>query len=60
MSPEKNKFHGTAFRAAVHGTAEGWVTAVYHPLDIFDFNGTRMHGVHYFLIMVYENVLNDV
>ena len=57
MAAEKDKFELTAVRTAVHGTAEGRITAADHFIDIFHFSIPRVESIYNFFIMVFKNGL---
>ena len=60
MAAERDKFKFPALITAIHGTAEGRITAVKHPVDIPDDRLPGMENIKHFLIMVIKDVLKDV
>lgn len=60
MAAERNKFKFTATRASIHGTAKGRIPTIYHLLNIFHNNRTRMENILNFLIMFFKNLLQYI
>ena len=60
MAAKRDKVKMPAFGAAVHGTAEGGVTAVDHLINVFDLRGTGMKSIHDFFVVIAEDFLEDV
>ena len=57
FAAEKDKLKLPAVWAAIHGTAEGGVAAVYHLIDIFHLSLSGMKGIFNFFIMVGKDFL---
>ena len=57
LAAERDKFHFSALRAGIHGSAEGRVAAVYHLFDVFHFNGSGMEGILNYFVVVSKNLL---
>ena len=60
MAAKRDKMKMTAFRTAVHGAAEGGVTAVDHLINVFNLRRTGMKSIEYFLVMIAEDFLKYV
>lgn len=60
MTAERNKFKFTTTRASIHGTTIRRIPTIYHLLNIFHDNRTRMENVLYFFIMFSENLFKYV
>ena len=60
MAAKRDKVKMPALGAAVHGTAEGGVTAVDHLINVFDLRGTGMKSIHDFFVVIAEDFLEDV
>ena len=57
LAAERDKFEVPAAWTAIHSTAVGRVTAVYHFFDIFHLTVTWVEGVFDFLVMVNKDLL---
>ena len=57
FASKRDKFHVTAVRAGIHGTAKRRVTAVNHLGDVFHFDISRVKGIFNDFIIVFKNVL---
>lgn len=57
VTAKRDKLKSAAMGTAIHGTAEGRITAVDHFIDIFHFGFSRMESVFYFFIMVSNHSL---
>lgn len=60
VATERNEMPVAALGTTIHRTAECRITAVDHPVYVFDFYRTRMHGIYDLFIMVFEDFLDDV
>ena len=57
LAAERRKFHISAVRAGIHGTAKGRVATVNHLGDIFHFHISWMKVIFNFFVIVFKNVL---
>ena len=57
MTAERNKFKFSAVRTAVHGTAERWIAAMNHLIDIFHLSFSGMKSIFNFFIIVSKDFL---
>ena len=57
MTAEGNKFEFPAVRTAVHGTAERWIAAMNHLIDIFHLSFSGMKSIFNFFIIVSKDLL---
>ena len=60
MAAKRDEVEMTALRTAVHGAAEGGVTAVDHLINVFNLRGTGMKSIEYFFIIIAEDFLENV
>ena len=57
VKTERNKLQFATVGAAVHGTTEGWITAVDHLIDIFHLSISGMKSIFNFFIIVGKDSL---
>ena len=57
VAAERNKLQFATVGAAVHGTTEGWITAVDHLIDIFHLSISGMKSIFNFFIIVGKDSL---
>ena len=55
MAAKRDKVEMTALRAAIHGAAEGGITAVDHLIDVFYLRRTGMESIYNFFVVITKN-----
>lgn len=57
VTAERNKFELSTVRTTIHCSAKGGITAVDHPVHIFNHRGARMQCIKHFFIMFGKDFL---
>jgi len=60
MTVERRKFKFTTMRASKHGATIGRIPAVYHLLNVFHNNRSRMESILNFFVIIGKDVLEYI